>query len=286
MNVNRRIYVPTTGGFGNQLFTVAFAVRLSKLGHKTTLFSGVEKSQIKGHPTMFNVTKDLSNQLEGPKVAKGAFGALLRAVAKLLGAMSRLGLPASSLLQDMQGVSDLDINPKALFVRGYFQNPSVLKSAASEIRKIVDSYGSTEKPSLSDGIIIHYRRGDYLQHGHSFGILADDFFVKCCQLARTKGAGSQVEIVSDGDFGELAKRLNEEGFKIQKDDSGHLSPPELLRKLASTSRHLVLSNSSLSWWAGALANGVNVYSPQTWFRNIETCDMHLSEWSQLESSWA
>lgn len=285
MKFNRNVYIPTTGGFGNQLFTVAFAVYLSKLGHKTTLFSGVEKSQLKSHPTMFNVTKELGHQLEGPKVAKGAFGALLRAVAKLLGMMSRLGLPASSLLQDMKGVSDLDFNAKAMFIRGYFQNPSVLNSASSEIRKIVDSYVSMEKPSLNDGIIIHYRRGDYLKHGDSFGILADDFFVKCCQLARTKGAGSQVEIVSDGDFGELAKRLKEEGFKIQSDDSGHLNPPELLRKLSSTSRHLVLSNSSLSWWAGALANGVNVYSPQTWFKNIETCDMHLSEWSQLESSW-
>lgn len=286
MRLSRRICIPTIGGFGNQLFTVAFAVQLSKLGHKVTLFSGVDKSQLKNHPTMFNVTKDLSGQLRGLNVAKGASGVMLRGVSKLLGLAVRMGMPLESLVQDMKNVSDIKINTRAVLIRGYFQNPAVLNDAADEIRQIVFSYGSIELPAISDGIIVHYRRGDYLKHGQSFGILADEYFLKCCQEARARGANNKVEIVSDGDPTALAKQLTREGFEVQIGDSSHLSPPELIKRLSSTNRHLVLSNSSLSWWAGALADGIHVYTPKTWFKSIWTCDMHLGEWHQLDSTWA
>jgi hypothetical protein len=130
-------------------------------------------------------------------------------------------------------------------------------------------------------LAIHIRRGDYLQHWETIGLLDDSFFEQGINTLNPKG---RVFIFSD----DAQPMLN--GFEKYKTILttdlmvGH--PVESLA-LMSKFKNIVISNSTFSWWAASLGRvDKNIVCPKPWYRSMKSpVDLIPNDWIKIESSW-
>jgi hypothetical protein len=130
-------------------------------------------------------------------------------------------------------------------------------------------------------LAIHIRRGDYLQHWETIGLLDDSFFEQGINTLNPKG---RVFIFSD----DAQPMLN--GFEKYKTILttdlmvGH--PVESLA-LMSKFKNIVISNSTFSWWAASLGRvDKNIVCPKPWYRSMKSPeDLIPNDWIKIESSW-
>jgi hypothetical protein len=137
-------------------------------------------------------------------------------------------------------------------------------------------------------IIIHIRRGDYLQYVNTIGVLTLSYYQQALELI-SQDTESKYWIFSDcletsNDFALFAN--------LPREDTRIINPPkkstdsESLR-LMSLGRAIVISNSTFSWWAARFSDrDAEVVAPATWYRNLESPkDFHLSNWKVSPSIW-
>jgi hypothetical protein len=130
-------------------------------------------------------------------------------------------------------------------------------------------------------LAIHIRRGDYLQHWETIGLLHDSFFDEGVAALNPNG---RVIIFSDDTQQEL-RGFEKYETKLTTDLlSRH--PFESLA-LMSKFKNIVLSNSTFSWWAASLGRAdKNVVCPTPWYRNLQSPEVLIpNNWIKTESSW-
>jgi hypothetical protein len=152
------------------------------------------------------------------------------------------------------------------FYSGYFQNIKYFPTAESFLEELsrateevrVRLNKRNQLPTMYQGV--HVRRGDYIEHNSTFGMLAVDYFVK--------NTTPEIENVIVSDDGELdfASYLGNKKLFYKLDQN--LSAWEIL-SILSFSKRIVISNSSLSYWAAkiTLFRGNKAVIPQPWFKN-------------------
>lgn len=130
-------------------------------------------------------------------------------------------------------------------------------------------------------LAIHIRRGDYLQHWETIGLLHDSFFDEGVAALNPKG---RVIIFSDDTQQELCSFEKYETRLTTDLLSRH--PLESLA-LMSKFKNIVLSNSTFSWWAASVGRvDKNVVCPTPWYRNLQSPeDLTPNNWIKTESSW-
>jgi len=182
-------------------------------------------------------------------------------------------------------------------VFGFFQTYKYLEQP--EVRHLIDSLflGSTsewfdkcssemlESPTIS----VHIRRGDYMNHQDSFGILSSDYYNSAIKFTLENSSTKYARVLVFSDDFVLAKKLFsnvEVSLPVQFAESPENLPEETL-VLMSKSDALVISNSSFSWWAAQLGNKSKfVVRPSKWFRAMsDPQDLFPPEWHQQESQW-
>jgi hypothetical protein len=181
-------------------------------------------------------------------------------------------------------------DPHAAVVRGYFQNPKVFRKLSARNRNLIAGLlelplAREVKSSGKGKIVIHYRRGDYENNIDTIGLLSINYFLRAVDEARKLLDSNEVTIFSDGNAMALAKHLKASGYKVSNFDDSKIEVAELFRQLAGGSGVLVTSNSSFSWWAGALGTYQKVIYPAQWFKGVSTVPMGLDGWIPLEADW-
>jgi|688.fasta_scaffold428324_1 hypothetical protein len=181
-----------------------------------------------------------------------------------------------------------------LRIVGYFQThlyASEIKEnlvAEFKLHHQSESYIELEKEILRiTPIVIHIRRGDYLKHKNSIGLLSYEYFFKAIQEARKLNPSAELWVFSDDEVS-CERILGKLPFEFKKRiyPSMSISPEEAL-KLMSFGTGIILSNSTYSWWAAYLSESANfVIAPAKWLRNLDD-PKHLipNEWILIESSW-
>ena len=174
-------------------------------------------------------------------------------------------------------------------VRGYFQ--SYRYNENLQMRGIFISFDEShfskaywnlvEEIDFEADLAIHIRRGDYLQHRETIGLLDDSFFE---QGINTLNPKARVFIFSD-DTQLMLSGFEEYEIRPTTDLlSAH--PIESLA-LMSKFKNIVLSNSTFSWWAASIGRvDKNVVCPEPWYRNLKSPeDIVPDNWIKSESSW-
>ena len=137
-------------------------------------------------------------------------------------------------------------------------------------------------------LIVHVRRGDYLNHKNTFGLLSLEYFDKAIKSFPIE-MRRRIWIFSDDE--------NMENFSILKNKYDCFFPPTAMLTpveimfLMSKGKNLIISNSTFSWWAGFLMKGNNknsiVLAPSEWCKSPDQFpDIIPSNWSKMESLWA
>lgn len=183
-------------------------------------------------------------------------------------------------------------NRRPNILSGYFQHPQYAESIILDLASMAESIQQQRVDSRCncgwEHIAIHIRRGDYLsipRNRQMFGVLNNNYFASA--ISRFS-SDTHFMVFCESDIQDellmnLGPSLNVSFVEIE------LEPFDLLMTMCSLDG-IVMSNSSLSWWAARigmqLKKEFRVYSPRIWFKEIsDSRNLILNGWELLEPEW-
>jgi hypothetical protein len=178
-------------------------------------------------------------------------------------------------------------------IQGYFQSYKYFKSCSEDIKAIKlknpsSWYLETEKTlSNKKFTSIHVRRGDYINHSQTYGLLSVKYYEEAMRNLRQQDDLYQLYIFSD-DI-EAAREMLKHSVP---EDAVWIDPPNesnpveslMLMSLASSN---IIANSTYSWWGATLNRSKSaVIAPSKWFRSMkDPAFLYPPEWKLIESKW-
>lgn len=286
-----RIYVPEVGGLGNQLFCLAYSLLLNQHGFDSRLLPQMTDRDMRSHRLQFKLSTRIQ-KLDTSVVVKSkitivALNLLISSYSFFSG---KLRLPLRKI-ENRRDISNIEMPaPSVAVVRGYFQNPQVFCDLTPKNRNLMAKaldldLAEDQKESRKDKIVIHYRRGDYENNSETIGLLSNNYYLKAAAVGKKILDSDEVVIFSDGDASSLSQQLQAAGFTVSIFNDSGIDVAGLFKELACGAGVLIASNSSFSWWAGALGSYQKVVYPAKWFRRVNTVSMGLDCWISLEPTW-
>lgn len=292
------IKVQLVGGLGNQMFQYSAARSLcQKIGFKLKLdFSQIGVGGTNHGKTILNfrLHDDVSiSGLDTSKIAKSV-NRSINIIENRLPIPKNWNFFRNHTYHSLEpGYDDGVLSlTKSSLLKGYFQShiypdqirmnllsDFTLRSSSNWFREI-----STEA-EITKPLIVHIRRGDYLELKDDFGILSEKYYQNALEFINQNK--SEVWVFSDAP--ELAKilfqRIDMPKFRLI--DSTHAANPNESLCLMSKGSKIVIANSTFSWWAAYLSqNDTDIIAPQKWFRNrTDPKNLIPSHWKQIESHW-
>jgi hypothetical protein len=242
--------------------------RISELVDRTTEFAslGLTHQVAKRIARATNQISNLPKTFEGEFLAKGTgFEPNLRHIRK--------PVVLNSYFQTYRYIDALPLSNQGM------PNINGDRSAAYNIL--------LEKVKFHAPVIIHYRRGDYLNHSETLGNLSRNYYEGALSKLPSHLLAKGCWVFSDD--------LNAAKFSLEKilplstfwvDPSGELSAAETLKLMTYGSAH-VIANSTFSYW-GAKFNLSRpfVVAPANWFKSLQ--DPHElipPYWHLSQSFW-
>ncbi len=281
--------VAIVGGLGNQLFCLAYALDMHARGYKVEVAPSVTKKQTQHHPHHFSIlSQDVENLFDVHQASRLS-RVLLRLRILLRAISQKLGMTGLDLGVETRGViSDVSTPGHGVrLVRGYFQSASVSEETIELFRKRLFLKAAVAPLLEASEIVLHYRRGDYLSHRQSIGLLDDGYFIRAAVYARQVTGLSRILIFSDGDAHHLRESLVDQGFKVEIFDDGKVDPLTVLYLMSTSGKVFIASNSSFSWWSAALGKDERLaLYPKPWFRDGTLEDMGRNRWEPLRPEWS
>jgi hypothetical protein len=163
---------------------------------------------------------------------------------------------------------------KSKFFIGFFQDLSNLEFtiALQKFQVSIDKYEKSEAELDESNflrnleiLVVHMRRGDFAQHP-TIGMLSMEYYKNAITRACTEKQYNQIWFFSD-DVTAVHNflRVNEFGVDAVVQERPGMEALTILR-LMQKGTGFVLSNSTLGWWAAALAHSrsAKIYSPVPW----------------------
>lgn len=298
------VTIKLVGGLGNQLFGY-FAGKFLEENRSTKVRFDIS-DQLNGLGAHKVSILDLN--LEGDfdsyqdrAIKYLPFKILRRIARKILRIIRSIAKANSHFHSKVVGHDENLLDPKfnKKFVSGYFQS-SYYFSALRERHPGVSTIGLrnpspwlqeiTESIAAFNPIIVHIRRGDYLQFAETYGILSDEYFCEAIRTLREKlpeAKQSPIWVFSDS-----IETIPNTMPKFISLDPVLISPPqgtsdsEALIAM-SFSKKIVISNSTYSWWSASLNTKKEmVIAPTKWYRNMEDPSGLIPEkWVRVTSLW-
>lgn len=165
---------------------------------------------------------------------------------------------------------------------GFFQDWNVVSPVLpSLLHKLVPQVHAGV-PIPQDAIVVHVRRGDYLQL-ENLGVLPDEYYGMALR-ALGATARDRVIVVSDAPI-EAVQMLSRSGFRAMTFDSGSLLGD--FSAVLSAER-VVIANSTFSWWAATFGTALHpqqVVAPDPWFAKIPMPKLSRPGWKWVPSGF-
>jgi hypothetical protein len=257
------IFLSTQGGIGNQLFQIAFALKLSEENNKEIYLlndhlnpSGGDKRSRELEFLGFNFKK---KNLFLPKYKW------------FRSKYIKYFKPTITYIDDSNYRNGF-INHQRLLLDGFFQDPKELKTVRNYLTKIIQNKLRYHNFNFKDknSVAVHIRRGDYVSNKHasnSLGFIGKDYYLSSIELIKQKINNPNIEIFTDD-------------IKWVKNNLNQIGPYNIIseRKMGSNKEFLyffsyqnfIIANSSFSWWAPWLncssEKGI-VVCPKKWYSN-------------------
>lgn len=160
---------------------------------------------------------------------------------------------------------------------GYFQNAQLVREVPHKFFSFLTNYGTSRcdkgfiEHAKNYDICIQVRRGDYRFHADTIGMLDDHYFIKAVENFGLNVSGAKVLILTDEPQAcESLARIFPRSKIYGPDQTDTLTTLMIM----AYSNSLAISNSSLGWWGGFLAQrgGARVLAPFPW--KVRGCANH------------
>ena len=172
-------------------------------------------------------------------------------------------------------------------LKGYFQTWKYVQNFEQTYNLFVESTWTNDMKNLAEAeepIILHIRRGDYINLDGSFGLLSETFFKNAIILARQENSGSSIWIFTDSPNLISKEFVSEINGRIIFEPRG-VSPAEIM-SVMSLGKAIIISNSTFSWWSAYMNQNRCIIAPSKWFRGLEDpLDLYPPSWKIVESVW-
>ncbi len=274
---SRQVVVATQGGLGNQLFQLAAGHHLAQHLNAQLV---VDDTGAQGRSSLtLHAGAPLTTLSQQDRFALRAMHKRNQTVLKLLG---------TTYIYEPECGPPIEL-PKAkrVVLKGYFQLPhyygdlsGLVDVVRKELRQRIASPRVSAFAAEVPTIGIHVRRGDYL-HGaaaNELGFVGTGYYREALHQLSKRFPNARFIGFSDDPTYFASTDL---GAAVH--DASDYSDVETLITLSSCSA-LVLSNSSLSWWAAQLSrcNADLVFVPTPWSRTNKWINPADPSWTSLQ----
>lgn len=290
------VTIEPMGGLGNQLFIYALGLRLARdlstdLECDTWNFKNYTWHRYELDTITNSIDRTYSSR------SRELFGHKMRGLVRRARAVRFGPMPTSRLVLERTFAFDRELLKirKGTRLNGYFQSWKYFEPIASEIKAQVSNPMNSSSwlqesretlQRLGPWVAVHVRRGTYLEVP-IMGIVQQDYYNRALQLL-DKLVG-QLPIVMFSDSPELLGSLT----GSFQDRIIPLSTPSDIRaidvlQIMSDASHLVLGNSTFSWWAAYVKERPDriVIAPRPWLddQRFNERDLLLPNWISVGRS--
>lgn len=262
---NTSIYQQLSGRLGNQLFQWAYSHQLN-LNYQSRIVPFHDKSHsVSGYLGNLESLIQPCSHTNTVKQING-LGFLLRGFDKLRSYFPELTQKVELVFGIARTTNHFDISlptqEKPRLVTGFFVNwQTVLGIEELLFNELTEGFRNIRTPSDVPEIyqVIHVRRGDFLTLRDSYGVLHPDYYLA--------NADSNLTTFICTDDTDLAQDIQSQLRAQKVFGPNDLSPTEAMKLMANASL-LVMSNSTLSWWAGFYCSkkGGKVVIPRPFYK--------------------
>ncbi len=301
--------ISLTGGLGNQLFQLAFALSRKGKG-ELVILSNLGKPRLArtGQPelvTLFNGDEDFKISSKGGNLlAQKSIGYILRMgiapkrweinltkwfIRKVGSSVLSLSLGRRVAVREGHGVGYFESPAisKIDLLCGYFQSYrwASIPEVYSQLMKLEPPVRSKklqdliERATRESPVIVHVRLGDYLSES-AFGIPSADYYSRGIETAAQVSGSKNIWIYSDSI--DIAKQTfpTIEGLSYSWIEEVEFSASQTFQSMRYGSAY-VIANSTFSWWAAFLRyeSKAIVIAPDPWFKFADDPkDLIPKEW--------
>ena len=298
----KRVTVFLFGGLGNQLFQYFAGLAVAKAVGAKLFLKPFGRTPVQGDDVEIGIN---AFNLEATVITSRLPVFIQeRALPRLINFVRRSSPQdfvwrSRTLLTDEIDFEDINLGDwQHIQLVGYFQNSrylDFLSKSENEIelslKKSSDWFKEFEaRAREKKPIIVHLRRGDYLNYADTIGVLDFQYFLNSLKLIpQFNDSGTEIWIFSNSlsdarDFAKFAELPEERTEIIQSPEKSPDAESMLLMTLGAA---LVISNSTFSWWGAYLNDETSqIVSPEKWFRNLEDPTIPKKDgWKFSESIW-
>ncbi|ASY18018.1 Alpha-1,2-fucosyltransferase [Candidatus Planktophila versatilis] len=297
------LFVQPHGGIGNQLFMYFGALYLAKkLNRNLCVSMPLEHKSFdihRGRITDFRLEAriDFGDRVWSPKKTDLIYSRLVESNY----CPKMLKQPIQGCIQQYHekepgysGALEILTAPRA--IAGYFQTwrywealPALSKFVfvtPPETNLVFSRFKARIKSQES--IIMHIRRGDYLNNLGKMGVLGSTYYLNSIAFLRQNNVKGPIFIFSDDpDF--VSREIGPFilGDWTLVDAERKLSPSETLQ-LMTFGKYFIIANSTFSWWAATLSGSepTQIIAPSKWCKTgSDPIDLTPNSWMRQESIW-
>jgi hypothetical protein len=273
------IIIKLQGGLGNQMFQFAFAHSLNKkLGVRVKFdISWFKKQKVFTNVLLgevFNIDLEIAQKHEIQKIIG------LRKYLLINKILCLIKFPMRTYVKEDKNKNQIDFTNKLdnKYFDGYWQNWNYFNDYINQLNKVFSFKAQISKDCIkwaetikgSNSVSIHLRRGDYFNEKKNVDIfheLKTDYFNKAIKLIEKNHNDLKYFVFSD--YINYAKNLfiRKKNFYYIDINKGSKSFRDM--QLMSLSKHIIISNSTFSWWAAWLNHEKKntIIAPKFWFKD-------------------
>lgn len=259
----KKAYINIKGGLGNQFFQYSFGEYLKKLDSNYEIIYDLN---------YFNLKSSWNFELDKFKI--GNINTITTPFS-----FHRFNFSKKVIEKESYNFQQIELRNNAFF-DGYWQNPKYIADRDTLIEKFslknTQCFDKILTPNINIGV--HIRRGDYVKN-YRHDVIDEDFHIRNVHAINEIIKGDKVFYIFSDDIiycKEKFKSINY-NFKYVENLNSSLLEFELMKKMD----HLIISNSSFSWWAAYLSDKINKITicPKKWINDQEKVDLMMDNWS-------
>lgn len=284
------------GGLGNQMFQYAFACTLKEKYPTEKVLIDVHHYKFNGYKihqgfeilTKFpNASLPVANRQEVAKLSYYIPNFWLSRVARKI-----LPVRKTEYIQKLhyKYYEDASTLKGDVYYDGYWQSYEYFKDYRQSLLK---EFAHSKPNEYNKGMIsilteknsvgIHVRRGDYKTSPQFYGICNLDYYKKAIEIIKAKVSNPSFFVFSDEIAWckeNISPLLNDCEIIFVTENKGANSCWDMF--LMTHCKHLIIANSSFSWWGAFLNNnGGTIVSPSRWVNRNEEQQTPSYDWIQI-----
>jgi len=296
----KRVTVYLFGGLGNQLFQYFAGLATAEaMGAKLYLKPFGQTSAVGREGEVGIAAFKREGITTSSRIPRGLQEKLLRRFVTLINQFSlgRFSRHYGIFLSDVSELPEMKMDyPHHIRLVGYFQDYKFLDFLERQKKMTTLSLANPspwfvnlqEQARISKPVIVHIRRGDYLNHAETIGVLDFRYFKNALDVI-PQNENSEFWIFSDSaevakDFAQFALLPDLRTQIIRAPSETPDAESMLLMTLGSS---IVISNSTFSWWGAYLNKNADlIIVPKKWFKNLDDpTNLIPGNWIYCESVW-